>query len=156
MSYVFSTSTLLDVLGDASCLKILNHIAKSYEAGQVDGASVPISITSLTRRQYYRRLSVLAKMGLIARNNNRKYSITLFGRLINAQIVSLEKLVDHYWKIRAIDTIKLATAKENNSDRQFIGLVNTMIEDRHVKKLLFSSYSLGTEEADTISATNGY
>jgi hypothetical protein len=156
MSYVFSTSTLLDVLRDASSLKILNYIAKSYEAGEVNGTSVPISKTSLTRRQYYRRLSVLVKLGLIVRKNNRKYSLTLFGRLINTQIASIEKLVDHYWKIQAIDSIKLATANENKSDRQFIELVNTMIEDHHVKKLLFSSYSLGTEQADTIAARNEY
>jgi hypothetical protein len=156
MSYVFSTSTLLDVLRDASSLKILNYIAKSYEAGEVNGTSVPISETSLTRRQYYRRLSVLVKLGLIVRKNNRKYSLTLFGRLINTQIVSIEKLVDHYWKIQAIDSIKLATANENNSDRQFIELVNTMIEDHHVKKLLFSSYPLGTEQSDRIAARNEY
>ena len=150
------TKTILSLLADSSSIKILNHIAESYEAGEVNGTSVPINIGSLTRRQYYRRLSVLAKMGLIVRNNNGKYSITLFGRLIHAQIVSIEKLVDHCWKIRAIDSIKLATANEVNSDHQFIGLINTLIQDRDVKRLLLSYYSLRTEQADEIATKNGY
>ena len=153
---VVDVSAFLSVLADSYTLKILDYITKSYKAGKADGTFVPISKTSLTRRQYYRRLSILTKMGLIDRNNSGKYSITLFGRLIEAQIVSIEKLVDHYWKIRAIDSIKLATIDEANSDRQFIGLVNNLIGDSHVKGLLLSSYSLGTEQADTIAAKNGY
>ena len=152
----FDTSTILRFLADDSCLKILNHIAKSYEAGQVDGTSIPITITSLTRRQYYRRLSILTKMGLIVRNNSSKYTITLFGRLINEQIVSIEKIVKHYWKIQGIDSIKEATAKDVNSEHQFIGLVNNLIEDHHLKQLLFSLYSLRREQGDTITAKNGY
>jgi hypothetical protein len=148
--------TLVRLLSDMSSLKILDLIAKSYEAGEVDGTSLPISKTSLTRRQYYRRLSVLAKMGLIVRKNNEKYSITLFGRLINAQMVSIEKLVNHYWKIRAIDSIKLATTHELNSENQFIGLVNTLMKDHQVKRLLLSSCSLPIEQADIITAKNGY
>jgi hypothetical protein len=147
-------STFVKLLADSQCLKILDCIAKSYEAGEVNGTSVPISKTSLTRRQYYKRISLLAKLGLIVRNNNGKYNITLFGRLINAQIVTIEKLVDHYWKIRAIDSIKLATTNEVNSDNQFIGLVNTLIKDHHVKELLFSLYSLGKEQSDMIAAKN--
>lgn len=149
-------STFIGLLADSPSLKILDYIGKSYEAGEVDGTSVPISKTSLTRRQYYRRLSVLAKMGLIVRKNNEKYSITLFGRLIYAQMVSIEKLVNHYWKIRAIDSIKLATTHEANSENQFIGLVNTLIKDHHVKRLLLSSYSLAAEQGDIITAKNGY
>ncbi len=97
-------------------------------------------------------------MGLVVRSSNGKYRITLFGRLLHGQIVSIKKLVDHYWKIRAIDSIKEATIKEAeaDSDRQFIGLVNNLIEDGHVRRLVLSSYSLGMEQADKIAAKNGY
>lgn len=152
----FDTSNLLKLLADGSCLKILAHISKSYEAGQVNGTTIPISITSLTRRQYYRRLSLMTKIGLIARNNNGKYSITLFGRLINAQIISFEKIAEHCWKIRAIESIKQATAKDVDSNRQFIGFVNNLVEDHHLKELLFSLYSLGRGQVDTITAKNEY
>ena len=146
----FDISTFLRILADPSSLQILSYIAKSSQAGEVNGTSVPISKTSLTRRQYYRRLSVLAKMGLIVRNNHGKYSITIFGRLMSEQIASIEKLVDHYWKIRAIDSIKQATANNGNNDRQFIGLVKVLIKDHQVRTLLLSSYSLGTEQTDII------
>jgi predicted transcriptional regulator len=151
-----NTAVILNLLADRSSLEILYHIAKSHEGGQVDGTSVPITKTSLSRRQYYRRLSLMTKMELIVKKNNKKYNITLFGRLICAQIQSIEKLVDHYWKIKAIDSIKLATANEGNSDQQFIGLVNTLIQDHDVKRLLLSLYSLGTEKTDIITAKNGY
>jgi hypothetical protein len=144
------------ILADSHTLKILNYIAGSYEAGKANGTFVPISKTSLTKRQYYRRISILAKMGLVVRNSTGKYSITLFGRLINAQILIIKKLVDHYWKIKAIDSIKEATVKEVDSDRQFIGLVNNLIEDDHVKTLVLSFYSLEMEQADKIVAKNGY
>ncbi len=149
-------SILLKVLADGPTLKILDHIVRSYEAGEVNGTSVPISKTSLTRRQYYRRLSMLAKMGLIVRKNNGKYSITLFGRLINAQIVSIAMLVNQYWKIQAIDSIKFATANDDNSDNQFIQFINTIIQDDHLKRLLSSSYSLGTDSTSMIAAKHSY
>jgi hypothetical protein len=148
-------SAISRILDDSHTLKILNYIAKSYEAGEADGTFVLISNTALTRRQYYKRMAELIKMGLVIRNNNGKYGITLFGRLLNAQIVTIKKLVDHYWKIKAIDSIKEATVKEANSDRQFIGLVNNLIKDDYVKTLVLSSYSLGVEQADTIAAKNG-
>jgi|SRR5918992_2975381 DNA-binding transcriptional ArsR family regulator len=149
-------TTLLKLVADGSSLRILNCVAKSYEAGEVNGISVPISRTSLTRRQYYRRLSVLTKMGLIARNNQGKYTITLFGRLVSGQLVIVEKLIDHYWTIQAIESIKSATASEEESDHQFIGLINTLIKDHNVRGLLFSAYSLEPEQNDTIAAKKGY
>jgi hypothetical protein len=149
-------SAISRILDDSHTLKILNYIAKSYEAGEANGTFVPIRNTSLTRRQYYRRLSILVKMGLVVRNSTRKYTITLFGRLLNAQIVTIKKLVDHYWKIKAIDSIKVATVKEVHSDRQFIGLVNNLIKDDYVKTLVLSSYSLKVGEGDGIAPKNGY
>jgi hypothetical protein len=147
-------SSVSTILADSHTLEILNYIARSYEAGEANGTSVPISKTSLTRRQYYRRLNIMAKMGLVLRSSNGKYRITLFGRLLHAQIVSIKKLVDHYWKIRAIDSIKEATVKEADSEHQFIGLVNNLIGDDYVKALVLSSYPLGMEKADQIAATN--
>jgi hypothetical protein len=147
------TSILLKLLADSSSLKILDSIAQSYESGKVDGTTVPISKTSLTRRQYYRRLSTLANIGLIARGKNGKYNITLFGRLIYAQIVCIRKLVDHYWKIQAIDSIKLAIGYDMNSEQQFTELINTLIEDQYVNGLLFSLLSLKKGQANII-ATN--
>lgn len=129
-------------------------MAKSYEAGEVNGISVPISKTSLTRRQYYRRLSVLTKMGLIARSSNGKFTITLFGKLVNAQLVAVEKLIDQYWNIQAIESIKLANASEEKSDHQFIGLINILIKDHSVRGLLLSAYSFGEEQNDIIAARN--
>jgi hypothetical protein len=139
---IVDISVILRILDDSHILKILNYIAKSYEAGEANGTFVLISNISLTRRQYYRRLSKLVKMGLVVRNSTGIYDITLFGRLINAQIVTIKKLVDHHWKIKAIDSIKEATVKDIDIDRQFIGLVNNLIEDDYVKRLVLSSYSL--------------
>jgi hypothetical protein len=147
-------SAVSTILSDNHTLEILNYIARSYEAGEANGTSVPISKTSLTRRQYYRRLSILAKMGLVVRKSTEKYSITLFGRVLNAQIITIKKLVDHYWKIKAIDSIKEATVKEADSEHQFIGLVDNLIGDDYVKALVLSSYSLGMKKADQIPATN--
>ena len=149
-------SAISRILEDSHTLKILNYIANSYEAGEANGTFVPISKTSLTRRQYYSRLSILVKMGLVIRKSTGKYSITLFGRLLNTQLVTIEKLVNHYWKIKAIDSIKEGTVKEADSDQQFIGLVNNLIDDGHVRRLVLSSYSLGMEQADEIAAKNGY
>jgi hypothetical protein len=154
--YVINSLSLLNILADDSSIKILDHVCKAFEAGEVDGTSIPISQTSLTRRQYYRRLSTLTNIGLIVRNNNGRYSSTLFGRLINAQMASIAKLVDNYWKIRAIDNIRFATSKDVDSDRQFIRLAIHLIEDEHIKKLLLSSYSLGADYNDIITAKHAY
>lgn len=141
---------VLKLLADTSSLEILDYIARSYPAGQVNGTFIPIPITktSLTRRQYYRRLSNLAKAGLIISNNRGEYAMTLFGRLVYAQIVSIKKLVKNYWKIQAVSSIKMASSNEENSDRQLIDLADTLIQDDDIKALLLSSFSLATEQND--------
>jgi len=147
-----NAAALLELLADMSTLNIFCHIARSAGSGEVEGTSIPITNTSLTRRQYYRRLSLMTKMGLIVRKHNGKYDITLFGRLIYAQIQTIMKLVDHYRKIQAIDSIRMASSNEQKRDHQFIQFVNTLVGDEDIKRLLLNSYSLGTEQTRIIPA----
>ena len=94
-------------------------------------------------------------MGLITRNSNGKYTITLFGKLVSDQLLTVEKLIDHYWNIQAIESIKLATGGEEKSYHQIIGLMNILIKDNSVRRLLLNAYSLEGEQNDTIAAKNG-
>ena len=60
---------------------------------------------ALTRKQYYSRTKQLLKTGLIKRYKGG-FSLTCLGAIVyHAQLV-IQKGVDKYWKLKAIDSIQ--------------------------------------------------
>ena len=128
--------TVLKILSDRSSMEIFEHLAHSYELRNLDGVSISISQTSLTRRQYYKRLAQMIKMGLVARSNHGKYNLTTFGFLIYYHLRAIDNIVDHYWKIRAVEAMMSAVASKKLSEEEFQQVVERLIEDQMIKKLL--------------------
>ncbi len=110
---------LLKILSDRSSMEIFQHLARSYDSKNFDGISVPITKTSMTRRQYCRRLAQMIKIGLVVKNNNGKYNLSSFGILIHFHLQSIDNLVDHYWKIQAVDAMKNAVASKKLTEDEF-------------------------------------
>jgi hypothetical protein len=127
---------LLKILSDRSSMEIFQHLARSYDSKNFDGISVPITKTSMTRRQYYRRLAQMIKIGLVVKNNNGKYNLSSFGILIHFHLQSIDNLVDHYWKIQAVDAMKNAVASKKLTEDEFQKVVEGLVGDQVIKKLL--------------------
>jgi hypothetical protein len=127
---------LLKTLSDKSSMEIFQHLAHSYEAKNFRGTSIPITETSMTRRQYYKRMAEMIKMGLVIRHNNGKYSLSSFGILIHFHLRGIDKIIDHFWKIQAVDAMKNAVSSKKLNEDEFQKAVEGLIEDEAIKKLL--------------------
>lgn len=134
--------SIFAIFSDISSLRIFRHIARSYQSGNVDGTSVPITTTSLTRRQYYKRISELIETGLIARTNHENYIITTYGILVYHELLSLENIIDHETKIQAVDSIRMDISGNINADSQLLKILNTLIDDCEIRELLIKFYDI--------------
>ena len=146
--------SIFAIFSDISSLQIFRHIARSYLSGSVDGTSVPITTTSLTRRQYYKRISELIETGLIARTNHENYIITTYGILVYHELLSLENIVVHQPKIEAVDSIRTAISNNLNTDNQLLKILTTLIDDREIIDLLVVSYGLKGQYGPQILQAN--
>ncbi|MDQ5875561.1 MAG: hypothetical protein M3288_01825 [Thermoproteota archaeon] len=135
---------ILRLLSDASSLEIFSHIACSYQSGKVDGTSVPITKTTLSRRQYYKRLSELIESGLITRINHQNYVVSTYGMLVYHQLLSLENIVDHQSKIHAVDSIRMAISNNLNTYDQLVKILSTLIDDHEIRELLLKFHGRET------------
>jgi predicted transcriptional regulator len=142
---------MLRLLSDASSLEIFSHIACSCQSGKVDGISVPITKTKLSRRQYYKRLSELIESGLITRINHENYVVTTYGMLVYHQLLSLENIVDHQSKIHAVDSIRMAISNNLNTYDQFVKILSTLIDDHEIRELLIKFHSSETRYRPQLS-----
>jgi hypothetical protein len=62
---------------------------------------------NLTKRQYYSRLKRLTALGLVERQGRSIYRATSLGSLIcKSHIQSLDKMLENYWQLSAIDILK--------------------------------------------------
>jgi hypothetical protein len=101
----------LKAIADEKTLTLFNAIAA--EGGNTDTLRKK---AAFTRKQYYMRISVLTKAGLIRRNNGI-YSLTSLGKVVYAAQSLVGEAVDNYWKLKAIDSIE--SSERNNSNNAF-------------------------------------
>ena len=127
---------LLKTLSDKSSMEIFQHLARSYGAKNFHGTSIAITETSMTRRQYYKRMADMIKMGLVIRHNNGKYSLSSFGILIHFHLKAIDKVIDHFWKIQAVDAMKNAVSSNKLNEDELQKAVEGLIEDEGIKKIL--------------------
>ena len=142
---------ILKMLSDASSLEIFSHIASSYQSGKFDGTPVPITKTTLSRRQYYKRLSELIESGLMTRINHENYVVTTYGMLVYHQLLSLENIVDHQSKIHAVDSIRMAISNNLNTYDQLVKIVGTLIDDHEIRELLLKFHGSETKHRPRLS-----
>jgi hypothetical protein len=101
----------LKAIADEKTLTLFNAIAA--EGGNTDTLRKK---AAFTRKQYYMRISVLTKAGLIRRNNGI-YSLTSLGKVVHTAQSLVGEGVDNYWKLKAIDSIE--SSDHNNSNNAF-------------------------------------
>ena len=92
-------SRTLAAISDDKSLILFNTVVLS--SGNID---LLISKLGITIKQYYSRMSALTNAGLIQRNN-RKYSLTSFGKVIYAAQVLIGRAKQNFWNLKAIDSV---------------------------------------------------
>jgi hypothetical protein len=148
---------LLKTLSDKSSMEIFQHLARSYGAKNFHGTSLPITETSMTRRRYYKRMAEMIKMGLVIRHNNGKYSLSSFGVLIHFHLKAIDKVIEHFWKIQAVDAMKNAVSSKKLDEDEFQKAVEGLIEDEAIKEILLEgtkqiSFSFKETNQDIIAS----
>ena len=95
-----SIEDILKAISDSKSLDLFSSIA------QGNGQSETLKETKgLSKKQYYLRTRQLLKTGVIKRLKGR-FSLTSFGVIVyHAQLI-VEKGMNNYWKLKAIDSIQ--------------------------------------------------
>ena len=122
-----SIEDILKAISDSKSLDLFSSIA------QGSGESEILKETKgLSKKQYYLRTRQLLKTGLIKRMKGR-FSLTSFGVIVyHAQLI-VEKGMNNYWKLKAIDSIQ-SSAEIGEHER--MKLIKTIIDDSGIERIL--------------------
>lgn len=87
---------------------------------------------TLTHKQYYRRLSALIKAGIVRKNGQKRYCLSLYGMLMGSQIRDpLKSLEWLRWKLVTIDAVERALTKEEHQR-----YIREIIEDPELQNII--------------------
>jgi DNA-binding transcriptional ArsR family regulator len=90
-----------EVLSDPLMAKMLKI---AYSGVKGDFSNV---VGNLTKRQYGTRIKRLRELGLVERQDDSMYRTTSLGALVyNSNFRTLEKILDGFWHLHAIDVLK--------------------------------------------------
>ena len=99
--------------------------------------SILIKKMHLSTKQYYSRISGLTTTGLIKRNQG-KYSLTPLGRVVHSVNTTIEKTLNYYWKMRAIELIPLSSSAEMSRE-DLINLIDSLIDNYEIREIITKS-----------------
>jgi hypothetical protein len=126
---------VMNVISDPKSLNLFKNIAVLKS-----DSVILITKVKLTRKQYYSRMQLLMKAGLITRVNG-KYYLTLFGKVIYNFHVGIETAISYYWKVKALDSILMSLSSSSNTEmpaEEQINLVNKLIDNDKIKEIIIS------------------
>jgi hypothetical protein len=143
-SPVPSITSIMKKISDDKALTLFNSIAVSN-----GDKYIPLKELNLTTKQYYSRVSGLLNAGLIKRHKG-KYSLTLLGKVVYDSHMTIGKTLAYYWKLKAIESIELSSAALPEELPQ---LIDTLIDNHHIKSILMKSMSVRSNEDNPIRDT---
>jgi CheY-like chemotaxis protein len=137
-----SLSNILKATAEPKSLLIFQYIASE----SLD-SYVLIKKMKLTPKQYYSRLSLITNAGLVNRKN-KKYYPTSLGKVVYGLQVTVQKALDNYWRLKAIDSFNDISKQEKEL------LTKQLIDEKDVTELLIKEYSAPIEDRLIDSGTN--
>ena len=127
--------TVADILESISDEKALG-LFKTIALAKPD-SEILITKTQLSRKQYYSRMSVLMRSGLVKRNKGR-YALTAFGKVIYDIEITIEIALENLWKLRAVDLVQVEEALSKEEQTR---ILDTLIDSAKIKDVLLASIS---------------
>jgi hypothetical protein len=125
---VVSIEKIFKAISDDKTLVLFNTIALTN--GEYE---IQINKLGLTFKQYYSRLSQIAKVGLIKRKNGR-YILTALGMVVYHVQMTIGKALNYHWKLKAIESIQISSAKL--SSEELPKLIDILIDDCEIRDIL--------------------
>ena len=120
---------VLEVISNRNAYKILKLVSMKQDGYTIEQLS---KVLELTKKQLYFRIKKLAKTGLVKRQNGKLSATVLGNSVINAMRPVHDALRIHI-QLKAIDTFALSGG---NSRREINLLIDTMIEDEAIRKMI--------------------
>src|SRR5436309_64950 len=118
-------AAILETIHDFKTSNLFKTIASIQSS-----SDILISELKLTRKEYYTRISRLAKAGLVKREKG-KYLLTAFGRVVYSARLDLETKIESaikdYWKLKAIDLMNISSTEESEC------IISTLIDNQEIK-----------------------
>ena len=123
-----TADNVLAAISDKQSLELFRYIAVTN--GDSDSLRAKLN---LTRKQYYSRLSRMTKAGLVKRKNGKHY-LTAFGKVIYDAQTTVEKAVNNYWKLKAVDSLELS---DELPKEERIKLIDNLLDNKEIKEILY-------------------
>jgi DNA-binding HxlR family transcriptional regulator len=122
---------VIDSLGDRKSLSIFKYIAK-----QPSDTSTLRTQLSLSRKQYYTRLSEMVEVGLV-RKYHSNYTLTSFGKMVYDALEIMELGLTNFWKLKALDSLEFAKpARVPHEEKERI--LESLIDNMKIKEILLT------------------
>ena len=127
-----NTAAVLKTIADNKSLELFSIIARE----KIDSRNLKSRI-KLTRKQYYSRLSRMAKAGLVRRKNGN-YILTTFGKIVYESKVTIDGALNNYWKLKAIDSLETSNEVPKEEQQK---LIETLLDNEEIRGILVKSAS---------------
>jgi predicted transcriptional regulator len=121
------TSIVLNAVSDDASLELFKLVALTNGTSELLRSRMDI-----TRKQYYSRLYNLIQCGLIKRKD-RNYFLTALGRVMYDSQITIENAIRDYWKLKAIDSIRITRDIPWGEQKK---IIETVIQDPGIKNAL--------------------
>jgi hypothetical protein len=126
---MISFQDIMLILSDSRTMNLFKVIASTKNNGNITNVQ-------LTRKQYYSRMSVLIKSGLIHRKKG-KYYLTTFGKIVYDAILQvqlkIEYAITNVWKLRAIDSL---AAYDEPSKEELEKIIDALLDNNDIKMVI--------------------
>ena len=127
-----TVTDILESISDEKALGLFKTIALTKP-----DSDILITKTQLSRKQYYSRMSVLMRSGLVKRNKGR-YALTAFGKVIYDIEITIEIALENLWKLRAVDLVQVEEALSKEEQTR---ILDTLIDSTKIKDVLLARIS---------------
>jgi hypothetical protein len=127
-----TVTDILESISDEKALGLFKTIALTKP-----DSDILITKTQLSRKQYYSRMSVLMRSGLVKRNKGR-YALTAFGKVVYDIEITIEIALENLWKLRAVDLVQVEEALSKEEQTR---ILDTLIDSTKIKDVLLARIS---------------
>jgi hypothetical protein len=124
---VQSVANIFNSLSDEQSVMLFTIIAtKSISSVELR------SKISLTRKQYYSKLSRMVRVGLIKRRSG-KLVVTALGKIVYELQKVVQDAYNNHWKLKVLDSIEMSEELPREERKK---LMDNLIEDSRLKQIL--------------------
>ena len=139
-----SVSDTLNAISDDKSLVLFNAVA--LEAGN---SGILKTRLELTRKQYYSRMYGLVNAGLVTRKNGN-YFLSSFGKVVYEALMLIDKGIQDYWKLKAIDSIESSPGSPQLPAEEYNRLIATLIEGNEINDILIGKNNIADRQKEKV------